>query len=122
MRPSIRTLAITNPPASLIHESTSSKRSHNGLIAKTSNASSGRAAWPAQGKSTIAHTITRAYFEQDRLAVSFFSRGGGDAGNASKFVTSIAIQLAVHVPPVQSHICDVIKKRSITASLSLTDQ
>jgi hypothetical protein len=38
------------------------------------------------GKSTIAHTVARAYFEQGRLAV--FSRGGGDVGNASKFVTT----------------------------------
>jgi hypothetical protein len=57
------------------------------------------------GKSTIAHTVARDYFEQGRLAASFFfSRGGGDAGNASKFVTTIAIQLAVHIPPVERHI------------------
>jgi hypothetical protein len=54
------------------------------------------------GKSTIAHTIARAYFEQDRLAASFFfSRGGGDTGSASKFITTIAMQLAVHIPPVR---------------------
>jgi hypothetical protein len=48
------------------------------------------------GKSTIAHTIARDYFEQGRLAASFFfSRGGGDASNASHFVTTIALQLQV---------------------------
>jgi hypothetical protein len=75
------------------------------------------------GKSTIAHTIARAYFEQGRLAASFFfSRGGGDAGNASKFVTTIAMQLAVHIPLVQPYICDAITERPIIANLSLMDQ
>jgi hypothetical protein len=54
------------------------------------------------GKSTIANTVARGYFEQGRLAASFiFSRGGGDVGNAQKFVTTIAVQLALHIPPVQ---------------------
>jgi hypothetical protein len=75
------------------------------------------------GKSTIAHTVARSYFEQGRLAASFFfSRGGGDVGNASKFVTTIAVQLAVHILPVQRHICDVLTERSIVASQSLADQ
>jgi hypothetical protein len=75
------------------------------------------------GKSTIAHTIARAYFEQGRLAASFFfSKGGGDVGNASKFITTIAVQLAVHIPPVQRYICDAITERSIIASQSLADQ
>ena len=75
------------------------------------------------GKSTIAHTVARDYFEQGRLAASFFfSRGGGDAGNASKFVTTIAVQLAVHTPPVQRHICDAVTECSIIASLSLADR
>ena len=75
------------------------------------------------GKSTIAQTISRAYLEQGRLAASFFfSRGGGDAGNASKFVTTIAVQLAVHIPPVQGHIRDVLAERSTITSQSLADQ
>ena len=75
------------------------------------------------GKSTIAHTVARDYFEQGRLAASFFfSRGGGDAGNASKFITTIAIQLAVHIPPVERHIWDAITACSMIASQSLADQ
>ncbi|KAH8594887.1 putative WD-repeat protein [Bisporella sp. PMI_857] len=75
------------------------------------------------GKSTIAHTVARNYFEQGRLAASFFfSRGGGDAGNASKFVTTIAIQLAVHIPPVERHIRDAVTACKIIASQSLADQ
>jgi len=50
------------------------------------------------GKSKIAHTVAHGCFEQGRLVASFFfSRGGWDVG---KFVTSIAVQLALHVAPV----------------------
>ena len=42
--------------------------------------------------------------------------------NAGKFVTTIALQLAVHVPLVQQHIRDILTKRSIVTSQSLTDQ
>ncbi|KAF2179765.1 hypothetical protein K469DRAFT_693663 [Zopfia rhizophila CBS 207.26] len=54
------------------------------------------------GKSTIARTVARKYYDQKRLGASFFfSRGGGDVGNAGLFVTSIAAQLANDVPPLQ---------------------
>jgi hypothetical protein len=75
------------------------------------------------GKSTIAQTVARDFFEQGRLAASFFfSRGGGDARNARKFVTTIALQLAVHVPTVQRYICDAITERSIIASQDPAEQ
>jgi hypothetical protein len=75
------------------------------------------------GKSTIVYTVARDYFEQGRLAASFFfSRGGGDVGNASKFVATIAVQLAMYILPVQRHIRDVLTERSIITSQSLADQ
>ena len=75
------------------------------------------------GKSTIARTVARSYFEQDRLVASFFfSRGGGDVSHAGKFVTSIAVQLASSVPAFHRHICDAIAKGSDIASQSLRDQ
>jgi NACHT domain len=75
------------------------------------------------GKSTIARTVARRFFEQKRLGASFlFSKGGGDVGNAGKFFTSLAVQLAYAVPPLQTHIRDAVRERSNVASLSLTDQ
>jgi hypothetical protein len=75
------------------------------------------------GKSTIARTIARTYFDQDRLAASFFfSRGVGDVGNASKFVATLAVQLTMHIPPIQRHIHDVLIERSTIFSQSLADQ
>ncbi len=74
------------------------------------------------GKSTITHTIARIYFEQGRLTTGFiFSRGGGDAGKASKFIPTIALQVAMHILPIQRHIHDAITEHSNTASRSLTD-
>ena len=75
------------------------------------------------GKSTIARTVARKYFEQGRLGASFFfSRGGGDVGHAGKFVTSIAVQLANNVPPLLRGICEAIAKRSDITEQSLQDQ
>jgi hypothetical protein len=75
------------------------------------------------GKSTIARTVARKYFDQKRLGASFFfSRGGGDVGRAGKFVTSIARQLASSVPSLAQYVCDAIRERRDIASLSLRDQ
>jgi cytidylate kinase len=75
------------------------------------------------GKSTISRTVARRYFDQKRLGASFFfSRGGGDVGNAKKFVTSIAFQLASSIPSLDEHICDALKKRRDVIGQSLRDQ
>lgn len=75
------------------------------------------------GKSTIARTVARRYFDQNRLGASFFfARGGGDVGNVSKFVTSIAIQLASSVRALRRYIIDAVSGHSDITSLSLRDQ
>ncbi|KAK0512560.1 hypothetical protein JMJ35_004577 [Cladonia borealis] len=75
------------------------------------------------GKSTVARTVARKYYDQKRLGASFFfSRDGGDVGHAGKFVTSIAWQLASSVPSLDQYVCDAIKERRDIASQSLCDQ
>jgi hypothetical protein len=75
------------------------------------------------GKSTIARTVARRYFEQKRLGASFFfSRGGGDVSHAGKFVLSIAVQLANSVPTLPQYIRNAISERRDIANLSLHDQ
>jgi hypothetical protein len=75
------------------------------------------------GKSTIARTVARKYYDGQGLAASFFfSRGGGDVGHAGKFVTSIAVQLAHSVPAVRQHISEAVAERGGIASHSLHDQ
>jgi hypothetical protein len=75
------------------------------------------------GKSTIARTVARKYFENDQLGASFFfSKGGGDVGHASKFFTTIALQLAQKSQSLQQHICDALRKNNDIATQSLADQ
>ena len=75
------------------------------------------------GKSTIARTVAREYFEKRCLGASFFfTRGGGDVGHARKFVTSIAVQLASSVPTLRRHISNTVTEHSDIASRSLRDQ
>ena len=72
------------------------------------------------GKSTIARTIAREYSENG--ASFFFSRGGGDAGHARKFFTTIAFQLAKTSSSLRTHICDTISKNHDIINKSLRDQ
>jgi hypothetical protein len=75
------------------------------------------------GKSTIARTVARKFFDQRRPGASFFfSRGGGDVGHADKFVTSIALQLASSSPSLDQYICNALAERRDIASQSLRDQ
>jgi hypothetical protein len=75
------------------------------------------------GKSTIARTIARQYYEQDRLGASFFfSKGGGDVSDAGKFFTSIATQLADTSDTIKSCICKAVRKRRDIANKGLYDQ
>ena len=75
------------------------------------------------GKSTLARTVARKYYDQNRLGASFFfSRGGGDVSHASKFFTSIAVQLADKSPSLKRYICDAITEHNNIARQALRDQ
>jgi hypothetical protein len=75
------------------------------------------------GKSTIARTVARRYYDRQRLAASFFfSRGGGDVGHAGRFVTSLAVQLACDVPALRQRISDAVAERDDVGKQSLRDQ
>jgi NACHT domain len=75
------------------------------------------------GKSTIARTVARRYFDQKRLGASFFfSRGRGDVGHAGKFVTSIAVQLAHSAPSFRRYISEAVEEQINIANHSLRDQ
>ncbi|KAG9230375.1 heterokaryon incompatibility protein-domain-containing protein [Amylocarpus encephaloides] len=75
------------------------------------------------GKSTIARTIARKYSEQGHLGASFFfSRGVQDASHASRFFTSLAVQLSKNVPRLQHYISDAVFKNKDIANQALSDQ
>ncbi len=70
------------------------ERYTTGMMDKMSGASFRSTAWPRRGIDGCAHTVARQYYDQKRLWASvFFSRGDGDAGHASKFITTIALQV-----------------------------
>ncbi len=62
------------------------------------------------GKSTIARTIARRCADAKMLGASFFfSRDGGDLANVRKFVTTVAVQMAVRVPALRPYICRAVR-------------
>lgn len=75
------------------------------------------------GKTTVARSVARWYHTKQRLGASFFfSRGGGDVGQAGMFVTSIAVQLARSVSGVRHYISNALLQCPEIASQSLRDQ
>ncbi|PMD28100.1 HET-domain-containing protein [Hyaloscypha hepaticicola] len=75
------------------------------------------------GKSTIARTVARRYFEQKRLGASFFfSRGGEDIGHAGKFFTSIAVHLTRNAPSLRPYISEATEEQIDITNHSLRDQ
>ncbi|KAL2833280.1 hypothetical protein BDW59DRAFT_156780 [Aspergillus cavernicola] len=79
--------------------------------------------WAGTGKSTIAGTIARQYYDKQYLGASFFfSRGGGDIGHAGKFVTTIARQLASNILPLQQFVYEAVALYSAIGTQSLSDQ
>jgi len=75
------------------------------------------------GKSTVARTVARRWYDQKRLgATFFFSRGRGDLANASKFFATLACQLAHTQPSLASPIRKAILSNPIITTLGLQDQ
>jgi hypothetical protein len=75
------------------------------------------------GKSTVARTIARTFYDQGRLGASFFfSRGGGDFAKADRFFTILAVQLAKVSPSFRRCICDAVAEYGDIGQQSLRDQ
>ncbi|KAI9831153.1 MAG: hypothetical protein M1819_005241 [Sarea resinae] len=75
------------------------------------------------GKSTIARTIARKYYDQNRLGASFFfSRGTVDRSHTEKFFTTIAMQLASISSSLEERIRTVASKHTDISDRSLAEQ
>ncbi|KAL5372303.1 hypothetical protein DPSP01_013598 [Paraphaeosphaeria sporulosa] len=75
------------------------------------------------GKSTIARTVARTFADQQRLGASFFfKRGEGERGNATRFFTTIATQLAHHVSGLEPGIKKAIEADPAISEKTLKDQ
>jgi hypothetical protein len=75
------------------------------------------------GKSTIARTVARTFADQQELGASFFfKRGEGERGNATRFFTTIAAQLARRVSGLGSGIKKAIEADPAISEKALKDQ
>ena len=72
------------------------------------------------GKSTIARTVARRYFDQNQLGASFFF--SQSIKTVENFVASIAFQLAENIPALRPHIAGTISQYDDIATMSLHDQ
>jgi hypothetical protein len=79
--------------------------------------------WAGTGKSTIARTIAREYYDKGCFMASFFfSRGGGDVSHAGKFVGSIAMQLSQRSAAFKSSLVKAISNDEGISSRTQKDQ
>ncbi|KAI9667819.1 MAG: hypothetical protein M1821_000638 [Bathelium mastoideum] len=75
------------------------------------------------GKSTIARTITQLLSINGQLGASFFfKRGESERGNASRFFTTIAIDLAAREPGMLPSMRNVLAQDSDISTKALKDQ
>lgn len=74
------------------------------------------------GKTTIARTVAQDFYSKERLGASFFFRANGDVNNASKFFTTIAVQLAEKQTTLKRYIHDTIEEHSDIANQGLYEQ
>ena len=75
------------------------------------------------GKSTIARTVARSFADEGHLGASFFfKKGEGDRGTASRFFTTIATGLMVHVPNLIYGITKAIDADPGISEKALKDQ
>jgi hypothetical protein len=75
------------------------------------------------GKSTIARTIAQLFARRGQLGASFFfKKGEGERGNASRFFTTIAVDLVAHEPGMLLGIRKALDEDSATSQRALKDQ
>jgi hypothetical protein len=75
------------------------------------------------GKSTIARTIAQSFADSSQLGASFFfKRGEGDRGNASRFFTTIAKDLAASIPNLIAGVQKAIDSNQDISQKNLRDQ
>jgi hypothetical protein len=74
------------------------------------------------GKSTIARTIAQLFASRGQLGASFFfKKGEGERGNASRFFTTIAVDLVAHEPGMLSDIRKALDENLAISQRALKD-
>ncbi|KAF2814948.1 vegetative incompatibility protein HET-E-1 [Mytilinidion resinicola] len=75
------------------------------------------------GKSTIARSVAQSFADQRQLGASFFfKKGEGECGNATRFFTTIATDLAARVPGLILGIRKALDADPVISERALKDQ
>ncbi|KAJ5920925.1 NACHT and WD40 domain protein [Penicillium verhagenii] len=75
------------------------------------------------GKSTISRTVATRFSKENSLGASFFfKRGEGNRGNATRFVSTVARELAASIPELIFPIEEVVREDPGIATKSMTEQ
>ncbi|KAI9674644.1 MAG: hypothetical protein M1822_009048 [Bathelium mastoideum] len=75
------------------------------------------------GKSTISRTMAHKLKDRGQLASSFFfKRGEGDRSNTYRFFTTVALQLAEHLPSLRSKVAQALDGNSSVIRKTLEEQ
>jgi Mrp family chromosome partitioning ATPase len=75
------------------------------------------------GKSTIARTIAQSFADCGQLGASFFfKKGEGERGNASRFFTTIAVELMDHEPNMIPGIMTALNEDPAVSQKALNHQ
>ncbi|EWC48336.1 hypothetical protein DRE_02105 [Drechslerella stenobrocha 248] len=75
------------------------------------------------GKSTISRTVARTLRERGQLGASFFfKRGKANRGDASRFISTLAIDLRLHIPKLGPYISQAVEKDQSIGRQALRQQ
>ncbi|KAF3911997.1 hypothetical protein AA313_de0207915 [Arthrobotrys entomopaga] len=75
------------------------------------------------GKSTIARTVARLLRDKAQLGASFFfKRGKANRSDTTRLITTIAMDLKVHIPQLGPKICDAIEQDPNIHTSALSEQ
>ncbi|KAK6529545.1 hypothetical protein TWF281_008716 [Arthrobotrys megalospora] len=75
------------------------------------------------GKSTISRTFARTLSENGQLGASFFfKRGKANRGDASRFISTISIELQTIIPQLGPHISEAVEKDPNIGQKALFEQ
>jgi hypothetical protein len=75
------------------------------------------------GKSTIARTVAQTFSNRGQLGASFFfKKGEGERGNASRFFTTVAMDLVAHEPGMLPSIRKALNEDSAISKRVLKNQ
>jgi hypothetical protein len=108
---------LENTRVELLHQISAWVKDNNGKTIFWLNGMAGT------GKSTIARTVAQSFANQDMLGASFFfKRGEGDRSNATRFFTTIIVDLMARIPELKAGVRKALDADPAISERALKDQ